>query len=52
MVDEIESEGCDDGRFFVHLKEGYFYTDYPDQRSKTFSSITEAYNLIKTLNRD
>ncbi|MET4240331.1 hypothetical protein [Bradyrhizobium sp. RT10b] len=42
-VDEVEDEGLDDGRFFVHLVEGFDWTQDPAQvtRTKSFDSYSD-----------
>lgn len=48
-VREVEDEGMDEGRFFVHLKQGWLWT-YDDKnkgRSKSFGSLNEARHGLK-----
>lgn len=48
-VDEIENEGMDEGRFFVHLKRPYYWAKYGDdeQRTKSFGGYREAAKALK-----
>lgn len=48
-VDDVEGEGCEDGRFFVHIKEGLdFNIDPRAQRtSVTFASYRQATQALK-----
>jgi uncharacterized membrane protein len=48
MVEEVEGEGLDDGRFFVHLKNGFDWkTDAEVRRTKSFSNITAVKKALK-----
>lgn len=48
-VEEIECEGMDEGRYFVHLNEAYCYEDYGNDkvRTKSFGSFREAQRALK-----
>lgn len=48
-VDEIENEGCDDERFFVHLKPEWSYTWDPHAvtHSRSFSRASEAVKAVR-----
>ena len=47
-VADVENEGMDEGRFFVHLKTSYFWpAPYSDQRTKSFGSYKEAAAMLK-----
>ncbi len=43
-VDEVEDEGMDEGRFFIHLIEGYDWRADPRQvtRTKSFDNYNDA----------
>lgn len=49
-VDDVENEGMDEGRFFVHLKAGYNWNDgYGHQETKSFGSFREAMAAVNKL---
>jgi hypothetical protein len=49
-VDDVEDEGMDEGRFFVHLKSGYSWNDgYGHQETKSFGNFREAMKAINNL---
>lgn len=49
-VDEIENHGMEDGRFFVHLKEGLNWGGcYDDCSTRSFDNITEAKYALKSV---
>lgn len=52
-VAEVENEGMDEGRFFVHLKRPYYWAKYGDdeQRTQSFGGYREAMRAVK-LNAD
>lgn len=52
-VQEVDGEGLDDGRFFVHLKDGWdwCYDPHSVTRSKSFSSVKEAREWLKRIKR-
>jgi hypothetical protein len=42
-IQEVESEGLDDGRIFIHLKPGYSWgDDLEPRRSKSFAENDKA----------
>jgi hypothetical protein len=49
-VDDVEGEGLDDGRFFVHLKDGFdFGTDpYQVVRTKSFERAVDALKAVRS----
>ena len=50
-IEEIENEGMDEGRFFVHLKATYDWdTDHAEnRRTESFGSIAEARRALKSV---
>lgn len=47
-VVDVEDEGMDEGRFFVHLCAPWTWNDgYGLQRTKSFGGFAEAYNAVK-----
>lgn len=49
-VVEVEDDGMDEGRFFVHLKPPYTWDDGNGvQRTKSFGTYREAMALVKTV---
>lgn len=47
-VDDVENEGMDEGRFFVHLTQAWEYPPpYYGQRTKSFGSFREAQAMVK-----
>jgi hypothetical protein len=51
-IDEIEDAGCDDGRFFVHLKPGFDWCiDWEVRQSQTFGSRAEVLKALKSVRR-
>jgi hypothetical protein len=48
-VADIENEGCDDERFFVHLTENWSYTWDPCQvtHSRSFTRATDAAKAVR-----
>lgn len=48
-VDEIENEGMDEGRYFVHLKEKYCWERYGNDivRTRSFGNYREAERALK-----
>lgn len=47
-VEDVENEGMDEGRFFVHLKPGYEYpAPYSGQRTKSFGGVREAREMLR-----
>ena len=47
-VADVENEGMDEGRFFVHLKSQYSLDEgYGIQHTKSFGSFKEAITAIK-----
>lgn len=49
-VDDVENEGMEEGRFFVHLKVGYSWNDgYGHQETKSFGGYAEAYRALKSV---
>lgn len=50
-VADIECEGLDDGRFFVHLKEGWRYScdgsDADPIRTRSFSTLRDANQELR-----
>jgi hypothetical protein len=48
-VDEVEDEGLDEGRFFVHLNYGYDWCQDPHQatRTKSFDKYSDARYWIE-----
>lgn len=48
-VSEVGGEGMDEGRFFVHLKEGFDWNSDPHNimKSKSFGSVREAREGLK-----
>lgn len=47
-VEDVENEGMDEGRFFVHLKAFYSYDDgYGHQETKSFGGFREAIMAVK-----
>lgn len=52
IVDDVEWEAMDEGRFFVHLKSEYFWpSPYGDQHTKSFGSYREAVDMLKKVKR-
>ena len=52
IVADVEWEGMDEGRFFVHLKSEYFWPrPYHDQHTKSFGSYAEAVEMLKCVQR-
>lgn len=46
-VAEVENEGMDEGRFFVHLKGGHSWNDgYGHQETKSFGGFREAMQAV------
>lgn len=46
-VIDVEDEGMDEGRFFVHLKGEYEYPHpYSGQRTKSFGGFREALSMV------
>lgn len=52
-VDDVENEGMDEGRFFVHLNEGHDFCTDPHNviRTKSFGGYAEAYHAVKNAER-
>lgn len=49
-VVEVEDEGMDEGRFFVHLVAPYTWDEgYGVQRTKSFGNFREAMKAVKTV---
>jgi coenzyme F420-reducing hydrogenase beta subunit len=52
LIDEIENMNMDDGRFFVHLKEGLNYpVPYEDCTSKSFGNQREAARMLREIDK-
>ena len=51
VIHEIENAGADDGRFFVHLKDGWDWNIDPHnvRRSCSFSSATEVRHALRNI---
>jgi hypothetical protein len=49
-VEDIENEGCDDERFFVHLKTEWSYTQDPRAvtHSQSFSRAADAVKAVRS----
>lgn len=51
-VADIENEGADDGRFFVHLKQGWRYTydgsDAEPMRTRSFTRLKDAQREVRS----
>lgn len=52
-IADIEGEGLDDDRFFVHLKKGWdwCYDPHNVTRSKSFGSVAEAKEALKYIKK-
>ena len=51
-IEEIEDNGiAEEGRFFVHLIEGYQWGVPYEGRSKSFASIKDAREMLKRIER-
>jgi len=49
-VADVEDEGMDEGRFFVHLKPEYTWDiRFERQASKSFGNFCEAFEVVKTV---
>ena len=49
-VVDVENEGMDEGRFFVHLKQPWTYDDGNGiQRTRSFGSFAEVRRVMKTV---
>jgi hypothetical protein len=47
-VADVEDEGMDEGRFFVHLEAPYSWNDgYGHQETKSFGNYREAMSAVK-----
>lgn len=47
-VEEVEDEGMDEGRFFVHLRRPWTYDEgYGVQRCRSFGGLREAYRVLR-----
>lgn len=47
-VEDVEDEGLDEGRFFVHLTTSYSWDEgYGVQRTKSFGSFREARRTLR-----
>jgi hypothetical protein len=48
-VEDVEDEGMDEGRFFVHLRPGFDWGTDPFEaiRTKSFGSFAEAHRALK-----
>lgn len=52
-VDDVEDEGMDEGRFFVHLIVPYTWNDGNGvQRTKSFSNFREAMSAVKKVEKE
>ena len=52
-VEDVENEGMDPGRFFVHLRAPWTYDDGCGiQRTKSFGGLREAYAVLKTVEKE
>ena len=48
VVEDVENEGMDEGRFFVHLKSNFEYPPpYYGQHTMSFGGYREAVRMIK-----
>jgi len=47
-IADVESEGCDHGRVFIHLRPGYVFAGY-DGRSKTVGSSQELREVLSRI---
>lgn len=54
MLDEIENENMDDGRFFIHLKKGYKFKQNPygAEYLKSVGSIKEARQWLNNVEKE
>ena len=51
-VVDVEDESMDEGRFFVHLTEGYTWNEgYGIQRTKSFGGFREVQAALRTVTR-
>lgn len=48
-VDEVENEGMDEDRFFVHLRAEWTWTDDPccEHQTRSFASVREAEEWLR-----
>ena len=52
-VVDVENEGMDEGRFFVHLKQPWTYDDGNGiQRTRSFGGLREVYAALKTIEKE
>ena len=52
-VADVENEGMDPGRFFIHLRPPWTYDDgCGTQRTKSFGGLREAYAILKTVEKE
>lgn len=52
-VVDVENEGMDPGRFFVHLRRPWTYDDGNGvQRTRSFGGLREAYAVLKTVEQE
>jgi hypothetical protein len=53
-VEEVENEGMDEDRFFVHLAPPWHYDEGngPGQRSRSFGGLREAYAILKAIQKE
>jgi len=50
LVVDVEDEGMDEGRFFVHLRERYTWNEgYGLQRTKSFDGFRAVQRALKTV---
>lgn len=46
-VDDVENEGMDKGRFFVHLNDAWTWNmGYGEQHTASFGSFTQAWKAV------
>lgn len=53
-VEEVENEGMDEDRFFVHLREPWHYNEGngPGQRTRSFGGLREAYAILGAVEQE
>ena len=53
-VEEVENEGMDEGRFFIHLRApwGYNEGNGPGQRTRSFGGLREAYAVLRSVEKE
>lgn len=47
-VDDVENEGCDEGRFFVHLNSEWVFDVVDQTHSATFGNFKDATAAVKS----